>query len=188
MKIFGNVGCQNNPFHGLFKSAGLAGHVRRKFQMSGKGENWAKCPAKKLANCIMPDILKVHYISQFAFISIVCLKVKNVQRRFSSSPDINVRRNLKMSGEGFMVRRSKCPAKLKIISCTLEAACFWLVRDLLKIKFPLTPSPLTCKVGQWFVPTSLIDARWPMGFIHQAKEKNISVSGFPPDPAQKGRP
>ncbi len=75
-------------------------------------------------NCIPPDILKVHYISQNtstkSHFSIVCLNVKNVRRRFSFSPDINVRRNLKMSGEGFMVRRSKCPAKLKIISRTLR--------------------------------------------------------------------
>ena len=57
------------------------------------GEN-VKCPAK--GKMFGKDI------------SIVCLNVRNVRRMFSFSPD-------KMSGEGFMVRRSKCPAKLKII-------------------------------------------------------------------------
>ncbi len=41
---------------------------------------------------------------------------------FLFRPTWNVRRTLKMSGEGPVVRRSKCPAKLKIISRTLVLA------------------------------------------------------------------
>ncbi len=55
-------------------------------QMSGEGEIEQNVRRR---NCISPDILKVHYI---AFISIVCLNIKNVWRRF-------------MTGE-----ISKCPA------------------------------------------------------------------------------
>ncbi len=39
--------------------------------------------------------------------------------RHTCTLNFHVRRHLKMSGEGPMVCRSKCPAKLKIISRTL---------------------------------------------------------------------
>ncbi len=55
---------------------------------------------------------------------IVCLNGKNVLRRFSFSPDIYVFMHLKMSGERLMVRRSQCPAKLKIILRTLTRVSF----------------------------------------------------------------
>ncbi len=54
------------------KSAGLAGHVRRKFEMSGEGVNSRRREE----------------IEQ-----IVCLNVKNVRRRISFLPDITPKFN-----------------------------------------------------------------------------------------------
>ncbi len=84
-------------------------NVRRKFQMSGESvnirrtkcpsrRNWAKCLGKKW------DLAGHFKMSCKCFL-------------FHWTW---IRRNLKMSGEGPMVRRSKCPAKLKMISHTLD--------------------------------------------------------------------